>query len=241
MVKQFTTEELADRWYDKRDILNITGKYVTSMLLKQEGRIFSSFWASAEDVCLCFHDGCYKGQEAVAGYYEAVSRNTTIKSQFLKEMFPEQLGGLSDKELYGVGQLQSLPITTPVIEIADDGKTAKGIWHIEGSDNGISVKGALSYWSIGFLCIDFLKEDDDWKLWHVFYAEDIACPMGESWINSKDHPDDPKFAALAECTLPPYSETRTFYVPYSKDRPFTAPPRLPEPYATFADTFSYGA
>lgn len=240
MKKVFTTEELADRWYDKRDILNLAGKYVTSMLLKKEGEIFNAFWSKSEDVCLCFNNGYYKGQAAVSGYFQAVSRNTEIKSRFLKELFPEQLGKLSDAELFGVGQLQSLPITTPVIEIAEDGQTAKGIWHIQGSDNGISTKGPLSYWSIGFLCIDFIKEDDDWALWHVFFAEDIACPMGESWVSPKEYPEDPKFAALAECMLPPYTGTGTFYVPYTKDRPFTPPPKLPEPYATFAETFSYG-
>lgn len=240
MTRQFTTEELADRWFDKRDVLNLAGKYVTSILLKKEGEVFDAFWAQDEDVCLCFHDSYYKGQAAVSGYYQAVSHNTEVKSALLKKMFPAQLEELSDAEVFGVGQLRSLPITTPVIEIAADRKTAKGIWHIEGSNNDISVKGPLSYWSIGFLCIDFIREEDDWKLWHVFFAEDIACPMGQNWAAPQEPEDNPDFAALADCVLPPYTGTGTFYVPYRADRPFTPPPKLPEPYETFAETFSYG-
>jgi len=50
---------------------------------------------------------------------------------------------------------------------------------------------------------------------------------------------DPVFP-LAEITLPPYSVEKVNYVGYSTSRPFTAPPRLPEPYVSFDKTFSYG-
>ena len=43
MTKQFTPDELADRWYDRREIVNLAGKFVTSILLKQEDSIFDRF------------------------------------------------------------------------------------------------------------------------------------------------------------------------------------------------------
>jgi hypothetical protein len=236
----YTTEQLADRWFDKREIQNLAGKYVTSILIKREGEIFDTFWAKGSDVCLSFNDGSYVGEDAVRGYYSAVAANTAAKSAFIKGLFPEKLGSLTDEQLFGVGQLKAMPITTPVIEIAADGKTAKGIWHVQGSDNDVTVYGPLSYWTLGFICIDFIKQGDDWKLWHVLHAEDIRNPMGENWVYPTERKAAPGFESIAEIKLPEYSVKRANFVGYSKDRPFTAPPRLPEPYDSFDKTFSYG-
>lgn len=236
----FTTEQLADRWFDKREIQNLAGKYVTSLLIKREAQIFDDFWAKDAGVCLSFNKGSYIGAEAVKGYYAAVCEITARKSAFIRDLFPDKLSGLTDEQLYGVGQLKAMPITTPVIEIAADGKTAKGIWHVQGSDNDVTPFGPLSYWTLGFICIDFIKEEDDWKLWHVLHAEDICNPMGENWTEPASHEPAAGFEALAELKLPPYTVERDNFVGYSADRPFTAPPRLPEPYESFGDTFSYG-
>lgn len=236
----FTTAQLADRWFDKREIQNLAGKYVTSLLLMRDSTIFDDFWAGSGDVCLSFNDGSYVGEEAVRGYYAASAEITAKKSAFIRDLFPEKLGDLFDEEIFGVGQLRAMPITTPVIEIAEDGKTAKGIWHVQGSENGVTPYGPLSYWTLGFICIDFVKEDDDWKLWHVLHAVDIHNPMGENWVEPKQHELMEGFESLAELKLPAYSVERTNFAGYSADRPFTAPPRLPEPYGTFGETFSYG-
>ncbi len=236
----FTTAQLADRWYDKREIQNLAGKYVTSLLLMRYKDIFDDFWAKDEEVCLSFNDGSYVGEMAVRGYYAASAENTSKKSEFIRGLFPEKLGSLSAEEIFGVGQLQALPITTPVVEIAGDGLTAKGIWHVQGSDNGVTQYGPLSYWTLGFICVDFVKQGDDWKLWHVLHAEDIHTPMGENWTQPKQHEVMDGFEALAEISLPKFTVERVNYVGYSPDRPFTVPPRVPEPYETFGDTFSYG-
>ena len=238
---KFTTEQLADRWYDLREVTNLAGKYVTIRLLKREGTIFDDFWSAEEDVCLTDNGGRYIGREAVAGYFAAVAEATRLKSLFLQKRFPEKLGACTEEELYGVGQLLSLPLTTPIVEIAGDGKTAKGIWNVQGSDNDITASGPNSNWSIGYLCIDFIKEADDWKIWHLMYVEDIQCPMGESWVSPKAAPADPDFAELSAIRLPAYSQEGPFFAAYTKDRPFTPPPRLPVPYETFRETFSYGA
>lgn len=241
MSKVFTTEELARRWYDRREIQNLAGKYVTSILIKREKCIFDDFWADSEDVCLGFNAGYYKGPEAVKAYFEAEHAATVVRSGLIRDMFPELLADKTEEQLYGVGQLHAMPLTTPVLELAEDGMSAKGIWHVLGSDNTVTREGPLSHWSVGFLCIDFLKQDDEWKLWHVFFAEDIHCAMGENWTRPQTHEADPVCAAALDAVkYPAFSVEREVYKAYSTDRPFTPPPRIPEPYATFAETFSYG-
>lgn len=48
------------------------------------------------------------------------------------------------------------------------------------------------------------------------------------------------FASLQELTLPAPTQPCELYPAYRTDRPFTEPPAVPQPYRTFADTFSYG-
>ena len=240
MKTSFTPDELADRWYDRREVVNLAGKFVTSILLKREGEIFDRFWTGSDDACLSFNDGSYVGSEAVRGYFAAMEANNAARVQFMKTLFPEELSGRSEDQLNGVGHMRGLPITTPVIEIAGDGLTAKGLWHIQGADNGVTPYGPLSYWTLGFLGVDFRKEEGEWKIWHVLHAEDVVCPMGESWVAPEAHEPDAQYAPLAALKKPPYSVCRQNYVPYTPDRAFTPPPALPEPYEHFAETFSYG-
>lgn len=231
---------LADRWFDRREVVNLAGKYVTSLLLKREGSLFDSFWSDRADVCLRFNDGSYVGAEAVRAYYAAQAENTAAISRFLRALFPEKLGGMDEEQLYGVGQFHGLPITTPVVEIAGDGETARGLWHVHGSDNTVGIYGALSWWKLGFLAIDFRKENGQWRLWHVFHAEDVVAPMGENWLRPAPREEDPAFAALKELKTVPYTIRHENHRPYSPNRPLTAPPEPPEPYECFDDIQGYG-
>ena len=240
MAKDFSTEELADRWYDRREVANLAGKFVTSLLLKQEATVFRRFWSREPDVCLRFNAGSYFGPEALQAYYAREAENTAAQSRMLRDLFPEKLSGLSEEELFGVGQMRGLPITTPVIEIAADSQSAKGLWHIQGAENDLTVYGPLSRWTLGFLAIDFRKEAGEWKLWHVFHAEDVVAPMGESWLKPKAREPLAEFAAVAAWKPLPFTHPRENYRPYAPDRPFTPPPAIPEPYESFSETFSYG-
>ena len=51
----------------------------------------------------------------------------------------------------------------------------------------------------------------------------------------------PEFAAMADFHLPAPTVEKELWTLYTPRRPYMAPPRIPEPYDTFTDTFSYGA
>ena len=89
------------------------------------------------------------------------------------------------------------------------------------------------------MCIDFQKVEDEWKIWHLTYAEDIHCPMGETWVAPMVHEVDPAFAQVAEWKPAPYTVAESSFTAYHTGRRFTAPPKPPVPYETFTDTFSY--
>lgn len=237
----YTTEQLVERWEAQRAIKNLMGKYANCVILNREHDIYGMFWSKAEDVSLTFNDGAYVGAEAVSGYYAACHDRNALVAKLMQQRFPEVLGGKSEEEVYGVGPFKVKPMACPVIEIAADGKTAKGLWYCQGAYNDVETCGPVAHWTWGYFAADFLCEDGAWKLWHLQYLNDVDCICGQSWAaEQKPLPDLPEFAPLGEFHYPEYTVKKQFRTLYSADRPVTLCPEIPQPYDTFADTFSYG-
>lgn len=230
-----------ERFEDRREIKNIMGKYVTSCLLCREDTLVDTLFCSRDDISVGFNNGYYVGREAVSAYFSAVCAATAKKSKCLQKIFPEQLGKLSDEELYGVGPFKAEPLTSFYMQEAEDMQTAKAIWMVEGSITDITEKGPITNWSWGYYAADFIKEDGQMKLWHVLRVEDVHCPNGVDWGMAKnDYPELPEFAELKEIQIPAPNHPAKVYETFSASRGPAKPPRLPEPYTTFAETFSYG-
>lgn len=230
-----------ERFEDRREIKNVMGKYVTSCLLCREDTLVDTLFCSRDDISLGFNNGYHVGREAVKGYFDAVRAATEKKSKCLQKIFPEQLGKLSDEELYGVGPFKAEPLTSFYMQEAEDMQTAKAIWMVEGSITDITEKGPVTNWSWGYYAADFIKEDGQMKLWHVLRVEDVHCPNGVDWGSPENpYPELPEFAELKEIAMPAPTHPAAVYETFSARRGPAQPPRLPEPYKTFADTFSYG-
>ena len=237
---QSNIEYLVERWEDQRTVKNLMGKYVNCLLLNRQGEIFDAFFSSREDVCLTFNDGSYIGAEAVKRYYDAVVERNRLSAKLLQDRLPEKLGGRSEDEIYGIGPFQVKPLTAPVVEVAEDGQTAKGLWFCLGCSAEVTSRGPEANWTWGCFAGDFVYEDD-WKIWHLQYLNDVDSLCGQSWGREiTPYPELPEFAALKDFAYPPYTLAENVRALYSVDRPLTAAPRIPEPYDTFANTFSYG-
>ena len=118
---RFNTEELVGRFEDRRDVKNLAGKYVMSLLLKKEPTILKDLWSARDDISLGVDGGYYAGRDALAAYYASIDAATKKKAQVLKEVFPEDLGEYSDEKLYGRGPMEIRSLDNAIIEIADDG------------------------------------------------------------------------------------------------------------------------
>jgi hypothetical protein len=235
-----TLEQKMERWEDQRAIKNLMGKYANLLILNREGDIYGMLWSASEDVCLGLNDGWYRGQAAVRGYYAACVDRNMLVAKLLRDRFPAQLGGKSDEEIYGIGPMKVKPMYTPVIEVAEDGRTAKGLWSCWGAHNDVESCGPVARWSWGFFAVDFIREDGQWKIWHMQNTNDIDSICGQSWgLPEQSLPEDPAFAELAGFEYPAFTEREVLRAAYSPVRPLTKTPRIPEPYATFGETFSY--
>lgn len=239
---KYTTEELVSRWEDQREIKNLMGKYANCIILNREGEIFNLFWAeNTENICLAFNDGFYRGGVAVSGYYDACRERNSLVAKLLQKRFPEKLGSMSDDEIYGIGPFKVKPMACPVIEISDDNNSAKGLWYCQGAYNDVEIGGPIARWTWGYFAADFMRQDSQWKILNLQSVNDVDSICGQSWGKPQaNYPELPEFAELREFKYPAYTETVTLREQYSPKRPLTGAPKLPQPYKTFAETFSYG-
>ena len=241
---RFNTEELVGRFEDRRDVKNLAGKYVMSLLLKKEPTMLQDLWSQRDDISLGVNGGYYAGREALKGYYASIDAATKAKAQVVKSVFPEDLGEYSDEKLYGRGPMEIRSLDNAIIEIADDGATAKGFFYVFGLVTDITPRGPISNWVLGSCCFDFIRENDVWKIWHVLYLEDVDTPAGKKWGNPyaiEEFPEMEGFAAMKDVSIVQPNAPKDLRDLYTGSRPFTKLPKVPEPYDTFENTFSYGA
>ena len=202
-----------------------------------------SVWSRREDICLGLNAGWYPGKAEVKRFFDTKRANDAKKAEVLQKLFPDYIGrDKSIEDLKGLGVLEEKPMANPVIEIAADRQTAKGLWYSHGSYSDITSSGPVAFWTWGVFAADFVFEDGQWRIWHLLYLEDIKTPVSTSFAapDMRRFPALPEFEELAAIkdAQPAVPETLREY--YRPDRPLTKLTAYPEPYDTFENTFSYG-
>lgn len=158
--------------------------------------------------------------------------------------------------------------TTPLIEVAADGKTAKGLWMMSGVESGLTELEAAKQvpdfmfekdklvdgkrvWMHTVLVkygIDFLKQDGVWKIWHFHCFEVARSPHGLGWIPfasySQNNPFSDDLMYIGESGNPifmpkPDGPVSMRNNPYRTDTGQTLDAPPPVPYRTISETFEY--
>ena len=144
----------------------------------------------------------------------------------------EKLGGGKPP----VGMMAIHPVVSPIIVVAGDGKTAKGVWLTNGFVAGVNQETGeqRAMWEWGTYGVDFIKEDGQWKFWHFH----IYRLFQTGWDKGlKDWDPDREVMKVPDDIKPDGPGVDDY--PYRKDQVFVLKPDLPKPYQTWADTFSY--
>lgn len=143
--------------------------------------------------------------------------------------------------------------TTPIIEIAGDGKTAQGTWYSPGvgvmpvyQDGKIHLQSMLFMEKYGG---DFVKEDGVWKIWHLQMAYDFVPGLPEEMLSQLNaqlgdlalgRPLKPLGGEAGERMEGPLPEgfrkPLYSYPSYSPQRVSVIWPKLPAPYYTFSES-----
>jgi hypothetical protein len=138
------------------------------------------------------------------------------------------------EEDMGTGTMFEHHFDTPLVEIAGDGKTAKGAWMTSGHETGPipPKKGSKIYasWSSGKFAADFIKEDGKWKIWHLIGFPSFYADYYKSWAEGGTHVVKEVTMAAAQGADGPGFFPSTSYDP-NKVREYL--PAAPEPYETY--------
>ncbi len=161
-AEQTQALKLAQKAVDLGDIQNLVGLYSNYAYSNQYGKLPDLFALNTEGVR-------YSVPMAITG-------GEAIKAELLRRQAKHDAG--EDP----IGMLHVHPMTTPVIVVAGDGKTAKGVWDSFGPD--IANAEEVGNWLYIKKAVDFIKEDGVWKIWHMQDYPVFNTPYNKSITQS---------------------------------------------------------
>ena len=236
-AKGMNAEQLARLAVDIHEINNLMSLHAWYHAALMHDVEIEEIWSKRDDIVLWFEaSGRLEGPEAIkAGYGRKVSREETK------------------------GFFSWHTITTPVVEVAADGQTAKGIWYTPGIA-GFFPEGKSNFnWMFEKYGVDFIREDGVWKIWHMHVYSDIGWSLGETIDADGSMGGVPEVlkAIMSLGASPPQMEASAKKTgddlivkkdpdgsgrPYKTLSPTTEielRPRPPVPYKTWNETWSY--
>lgn len=221
-MENYTKEQLASRITNIRTVENVMSKYAFLTYYKRFDEALGKFWTQ-NNPTLTTNDKKLTGYAAVRRFLvEQGEAEAREGNETMRKLYPETFADKKDSEMWGAGTAMVHTITTPVIELAGDEATAKGMFYSLGSCTEIDPKtGPKAHWVWEKYAVDFVKESDGWKIWHMVIMTDFKTPVGENW---------------ARVNLAP---TGSYYSAYTPEIAPQAGVPVPVPYATFSETFSY--
>lgn len=224
------------RWEAQRQVKNLMGRYTRALLHKEEGEIVSRFWSRREDVCLGLNAGWYCGRESLRGYYDHYALVTETTDAIMKRLFPQ-----ISPESKGIGYLEMKSLSSDLVEVAGDGQSARGMWNCAGQKVAYTAAGPVTYLTYGTYAVDFVLEEDGFRILNMQYLEEICHPQGEKWWQEEiARPAMAEFAPLEGLECPAPDVPQPLWEKYSVTRKQPLLPALPEPYETLEDTDTYG-
>lgn len=201
------------------DVANVMAGYAINHCQKNIAHDADYFALDMPDVSVeIANGGVLVGPDAVKALYAEVYYQPEYKGKYLKHY-----------------------LATPAIEVAADGKTAKGVWYSPGweSDTLDGSKDIVPIISFGAYSADFIKTEKGWKIWHLHWYHAVKCQLQKGWVQPepKEMPKSSRneHPALQGATiLPP-----TYEFSYHLNAIQESIPAAPLPYETWDGDLSW--
>jgi len=203
-----------------------------------------ALWAKKQPIRWAQNQGCWVGMASLKVYYDDVNRQ--MQAAGLADLSKRNPAIKNEPENRFVGNTILHLLTTPIIEIAQDGQSAKGMWYTPGAilttNDGKTPEGLWIWERYG---VDFVKEDGRWAFLNVQVNTDFMNPMGRplkkqsanaAAMGSEGGATGP---AAWGITIPGPDVAKPTYEEFGVTRVPRLEPRLPEPYRSLSETFQY--
>ena len=216
----YTDEERIDRLMSQEEIKDLMGRRAMYQANDWRDRELRELWVDDENQSTASYGrnwGYYTGMDNIRAWYvDSLNERITDDNR---------------------GVIVMHPITTPLVVLADDGKTAQGTWWSLGFEGRPEGDGAQVDWYGIRLAADFVRQaDGSWRIWHLFESNDYEYATGAGMSACKSFPE--------KGTLKPEIEFGTPTIPMAAhNRSFgwvDGYPHLPDAYKTFDEDFGFG-
>lgn len=232
MRQIYTDDEMIVRVTAMEEIKDLMSRRAAYNANDWRRRELDELWVRSEDnrktASYGGNWGYYVGMDNISAWY--VVEHDALRKEQLRGVCSVNRNVQFSEENQGFGCMQFHPVSTPLVRLAGDGKTARGLWYSIGQETFRNADGsATAYWVNDKIGADFILEDDGWKIWHLVVCNDLYCEAGKAFAD-----------------MPVYLEPEDDWV----QRQFGTPtirmtvhdpyflmcddyPAIPEPYQTF--------
>jgi hypothetical protein len=215
---------------------------------------WEDYWS--KDVKITWGHGWGRQDDRYSYYFSYVlekERNAFKTFMGIKLKYPDVE---NCTRLDGVAEYSNHLTTSPVIEVADDAMSAKGLWYTPGfALRHDYVKGTADVaWMWEKYGGDFVYENGEWRFLRLLICMDMSTGEPNSWTEPRPpmgpppeeeefDPDDPdgkrgKSPAMGGGVSVEKDEPGRF-TDYKPTRIPTETPKLPEPFESLDKTWSY--
>lgn len=179
--KVFTDDELIVRVMDKEEIKKLMAKRAFYYANNQRRRELDELWVKTPEFTQSAsygrNWGYYVGMDSIADYY--VVQHTRRQYEALEAIHANDPTVAVNNLNLGLGCSAFHTVTTPMLYIAGDGATARGLWYSAGQETIMQADGtAKAYWTMDNMAADFVKENGQWKIWHLVVCSDFFVEAG---------------------------------------------------------------
>lgn len=147
----------SDRHQAYIDCCNVIARYVYYHASNDRDLIRTCFAVNTLGVNVEMMYGVFEGKEGLEAFF----------------MHHPQAGEPDDEP----GRLHIHTLTTPIVEVAGDCQTVKGAWYSPGVESD-AKKGQWAWMKYG---ADFIKENGEWKIWHLHAYSIFMTPYDKCW------------------------------------------------------------
>ena len=188
-----------------QEIQNLMGRYCVNHVQKNMAASVQFYALSQPDVSV-----------------EIADRGVFVGEAALRSLFQQQFQTPDHLQ----GYLLHHYLATPMIEIAGDLKTAKGVWYSPGIEavTGPDRAEPQALWSFGAYAVDFIYENGNWKIWHMHWFRCVKADFHKGWV------DDLSMTVTGRLPNSPELQPTTYHNPYTPASVQESIPPCPAPY-----------
>jgi hypothetical protein len=232
--KEYTEHEILQRAYQRERITDNVGRFVNYLGNGEGARALDELWVKqpehTKDASFGTNTGFYVG-------IHEVERHLVDEVKKRREDEMEEYRAAGKPAEFGLGQARQRSATTPLLYIANDGKTARMLIY----DLGMSAKGhpdgtAETVFDYGLMFLELAEEDGEFKIWHVVYEHDMSIPNGVNYNETPTiitDPSDPSLWEVGDPTVKKEVYNNVFGWEYLFED-------MPKPYKFYDEDMGYG-